>query len=137
MTRVFADAGYWIALLNARDGLHAKARDVSADLGNPRIVTSELVLMEVFNALAGKGEFLRRAAGALFDRIRLHPDAEIVPMNSNAFRDAVALYRARGDKTWGLTDCTSFLIMRQRGITVALSGDREFQQAGFEALLVG
>src|SRR5258708_36785932 len=83
MTRVFADAGYWIALLNPRDGLHAKARSVSEGLGNPRIVTSELVLMEVFNALAGKGEFRRRAAGALFDRIRLHVDAEIVPMISN------------------------------------------------------
>lgn len=57
-------------------------------------------------------------------------------MTSNAFREATERYRTRGDKTWGLTDCTSFLLMEQKGITDALSGDRDFQQAGFAALLV-
>jgi hypothetical protein len=40
MTRVFADAGYWIALLNPKDGLHAKASLASRTLGQVRIVTS-------------------------------------------------------------------------------------------------
>jgi predicted nucleic acid-binding protein len=56
MRRVFADAGYWIALLNPKDGLHAKARQVSIALGQVRIVTSEMVLAEVLNAFASKGE---------------------------------------------------------------------------------
>jgi predicted nucleic acid-binding protein len=136
MTRVFADAGYWIALLNPRDGLHAKASLVSRTLGQVRIVTSEMVLVEVLNAFASNGEVLRRATCALVDRIRSNPNAEIIPMTSNAFRSALERYRNRADKTWGLTDCTSFLIMEQKGITEALSGDRDFQQAGFNALLV-
>jgi predicted nucleic acid-binding protein len=37
---------------------------------------------------------------------------------------------------WGLTDCASFLIMEEKGITEALSADRDFQQAGFNALLL-
>lgn len=57
-------------------------------------------------------------------------------MTSNAFREALARYRSRTDKTWGLTDCTSFLIIEQKGITDALSADRDFQQAGFNALLL-
>jgi predicted nucleic acid-binding protein len=40
-------------------------------------------------------------------------------MTSNAFREAMARYRSRGDQTWGLTDCTSFLIMEQKGIADA------------------
>jgi predicted nucleic acid-binding protein len=136
MRRVFADAGYWIALLNPRDGLHAKARNVSSVIGKVRIVTSEMVLTEVLNAYSGKGDMLRRAATALVDRVRSDPNAELVPMTSSAFREALERYRSRRDKTWGLTDCTSFLIMEQKGITDALSGDREFQQAGFVALLV-
>jgi predicted nucleic acid-binding protein len=136
MRRVFADAGYWIALLNPKDGLHAKAVEVSAALGRSRIVTSEMVLTEVLNAFAGKGESLRKAACSLVDQIRANPNAELVPMTSNAFREAMERYRARGDKAWGLTDCTSFLIMEQKGITDALSGDRDFEQAGFAALLV-
>ena len=55
MQSVFADAGYWIALLNPRDNLHAKAREVSISLGEFRIVTSEMVLTEVLNAFASRG----------------------------------------------------------------------------------
>jgi predicted nucleic acid-binding protein len=136
MKAVFADAGYWIALLSPRDVLHAKAREVSIALGRVRIVTSEMVLTEVLNAFAGKGEFLRDAACALIERIRSTNSSEIVPMTSVAFQEAMERYRRRLDKTWGLTDCTSFLIMKRSGITEALSGDRDFQQAGFRALLV-
>ena len=57
-------------------------------------------------------------------------------MISSAFRDALERYRSRADKTWGLTDCMSFLIMEQKGITDVLSGDRDFRQAGFNVLLV-
>jgi len=99
-------------------------------------VTSEMVLTEVLNAFAGKGESLRAAACQLVEQIRSSPNAEVVPMTSNAFRDAMNHYRSRADKTWGLTDCTSFLIMEQKGIEDALSADRDFQQAGFSALLV-
>lgn len=107
MTRVFADAGYWIALLNPRDGLHAKAIAVSSALGKARVVTSEMVMTEVLNAFASKGELLRKAACDLADRVRSNANAEIVPMTSSAFRAALDRYRNRHDKTWGLTDCTS------------------------------
>ena len=36
---------------------------------------------------------------------------------------------------WNVTDCASFLIMEERGITKALTHDRDFVQAGFLALL--
>ncbi len=48
---------------------------------------------------------------------------------------AVALYRARSDKHWSLTDCTSFVVMKELDITEALTGDHHFEQAGFVASL--
>jgi predicted nucleic acid-binding protein len=39
------------------------------------------------------------------------------------------------DKEWTLTDCSSILVMRERGLTDVLSADRHFEQAGFHALL--
>jgi predicted nucleic acid-binding protein len=137
MTKVFADTGYWIALLNPRDALHDRSRKASANLGRTPIITSELVLAEVLNAFASKGDLPRRMACVLIDEIRSDPDYEIVPMTSSAFRQALERYRSRSDKTWGLTDCASFLIMEENGITDALSADRDFQQAGFKALLLG
>ena len=50
--------------------------------------------------------------------------------------DALALYRARIDKEWGLTDCVSFVLMNTAGITEALTADIHFRQAGFKAMLL-
>jgi predicted nucleic acid-binding protein len=45
------------------------------------------------------------------------------------------LYRSRHDKEWSLTDCVSFVVMQDEGISDALTGDKHFEQAGFNALL--
>jgi predicted nucleic acid-binding protein len=45
------------------------------------------------------------------------------------------LYRSRYDKPWSLTDCISFVVMADEGLTEALTGDRHFEQAGFKAML--
>jgi hypothetical protein len=45
------------------------------------------------------------------------------------------LFRQRADKAWGLTDCISFVVMREREIPEALTADEHFEQAGFVALL--
>jgi predicted nucleic acid-binding protein len=51
------------------------------------------------------------------------------------FRRGIELYDNRLDKQWSLTDCISFVVMQQHGITEALTGDHHFEQAGFVALL--
>jgi uncharacterized protein len=89
-------------------------------------------LMELGNALA------RPPARALgmeaLQRIRTDSGIEILMIDRELFAGAVALYRARPDKGWGLTDCTSFLLMRQRSLTEVLTMDRHFEQAGFVSL---
>jgi hypothetical protein len=60
---------------------------------------------------------------------------EVVPMTSDLYGQAFDLFRNRPDKEWGLTDCASFVVMRARGMTDALTSDDHFEQAGFQALL--
>jgi predicted nucleic acid-binding protein len=45
------------------------------------------------------------------------------------------LYVNRPDKQWSLTDCISFVVMEREGIADALTGDKHFEQAGFNVLL--
>jgi hypothetical protein len=45
------------------------------------------------------------------------------------------LFAGRSDKNWSLTDCISFVVMQDEGLTEALTGDSHFEQAGFKALL--
>jgi len=61
---------------------------------------------------------------------------EIIPASSRLFTAALELYRSRGDKDWGLTDCASFVVMSERGLSEALTTDDHFRQAGFRALLL-
>lgn len=135
MAAVFADTAYWIALLNPRDNLHDKAVAVSRKLGKHRIVTSEMVFTELLNAFVAKGDILRIRTCELIGQIRSNPNAMVVNMSHFGFEAALHLYRTRSDKTWGLTDCTSFVIMDEEDLTEALTADRDFQQAGYRALL--
>ena len=70
MTAVFADASYWIALLNPRDSLHSKASTLSTFLRRTQIVTSEMVLAELLNDFGGRDKELRRTAADLVEHGR-------------------------------------------------------------------
>jgi predicted nucleic acid-binding protein len=133
MRVVFADTGYWEAVLNPKDSLNAKARTISSGLGKSRILTTEMVLDELLAALSPLPERTFAIRGV--DAIRSAPNVEVVPQTSIQFREAYDLYKQMSDKAWSLTDCASFRIMKARGISEALAHDRHFEQAGFVALL--
>jgi predicted nucleic acid-binding protein len=130
---VFADTGYWTAVLNPHDKLHAKSQQVSAGLGKFRLLTTEMVLDELLAALSKVP--LRAIAIRGVEAIRANPNVEVVPQTSLQFMSAFDMYRAVTDKEWSLTNCASFKLMRERGVTEALAHDHHFQQAGFVALL--
>lgn len=133
MKTVFADTGYWLALLNPRDRLHEKVRSVSATLGQVRIITSEMVLDELLAGLSVPP--VRATAVSAVSSVLSNPNVEVVPQTSLQFREAFDLYKSRMDKEWSLTDCASFNLMKERGIAEALAHDEHFEQAGFVALL--
>ena len=137
MRTLFADAGYWIALWNPEDALHDKATTFAEALSSSAIVTTQLVLVETLNFMAGMGMSRRRYAVQMVQDLEDNPDVEIVPLTDSQFRAALERYGSRLDQRWGVVDCASFLTMEHRGITDALAHDRDFEQAGFAALLRG
>ena len=135
MRAVFADTGYWVAVIHPHDALHKRAMAVSRELGQCAIVTSEMVLVEVLNMFSSRGEHLRDVAARTVQAITSDPTIEVVAQTRQLFRDALILYQSRADKEWSLTDCASFVIMRRRRIDEALTDDRHFTEHGYEALL--
>lgn len=132
---LFLDSSYAIALSSPRDQHHAHAvalaRQIEAE--GRRLVTTRAVVLEIGNALAKQR--YRTAAVALLDALERDPDAEVVPLSNDLFQRGWALYSRHQDKEWGLTDCISFTVMNERGLTEALTADDHFRQAGFRALL--
>lgn len=135
MSAVFADTGYWIALFNPRDALHTKAITVSQTIQAQALVTSHMVLTEFLNHYSAMGGQFRQRAFEVAKHLQQDPEIEIVPQTSEQFEKALMLYGQRKDKSWGLVDCASFLIMQERNIWQALAYDEHFKQAGFITLL--
>jgi uncharacterized protein len=135
MNPVFADTGYWIALTSPTDDLHPVAVAVTQGLGSRLVITSEMVLTEFLNDRGGLGDYRRTAAAQFVEELRSQGKIRIVPQTPELFTEAFALYTARPDKAWSLTDCASIEICRREGITEVLAHDRHFEQAGLIALL--
>jgi uncharacterized protein len=132
MTVLFADTSFYVAILSPFDALHAKAKALAAAYEGS-VVTTEFVLIEVGNFFCrGNGRVLFRT---MVDSLRSAEGIEIVPASRDLFENGLGLFSSRVDKEWSVTDCTSFVVMRERAITEALTADHHFEQAGFHALL--
>jgi len=132
MTTVFADTVYFLALLNPGDQLHPQALALSLSPLGP-LMTTEFVLTEVGDALSRPENRARFAR--LRQLLRRQSDVEVVPASRALFELGCSLHAQRPDKEWSLTDCISFEVMAQHGLTQALTSDQHFKQAGFELLL--
>jgi uncharacterized protein len=135
MTLLFADTGYWIALLDPQDSLNERAKGLSREYSQATVMTSEMVLTEVLNHFSKRGRGLRIAAVMLLNSLRDSRSVEVLPQTPELFQQALQLYGQRLDQAWSHTDCASFVIMQQRGIMDALAYDKHFEQAGFRALM--
>lgn len=132
---VFLDSEYAIALVNKDDALHPKAVGLAESLEarRTRLLTTRAILVEIGDGLS-KVRY-RQVAGELIGSLQQDPLVEIVELSEPLYAEGLALYRSRRDKSWGLTDCVSFITMTAHKVNQALTYDIHFVQAGFQALL--
>ena len=132
MTRLFADTSYYLALLNRNDEFHSHALKLTPGLTAP-MVTTGFVLTELVDAMSRAPW---RPLAVEFVRDLCNDDRmDVIPASQDLFDRGLDLFAQRQDKDWSLTDCMSFVVMRERGIRDALTADRHFEQAGFNVLI--
>src|SRR6266446_2962752 len=110
MKQIFADTGYWIGLVNPRDQIHQKVTKITRELSSVRLLTTEMVLVELLNSF-GDSPFRRAVAGMVL-KLRNDRNVRIVPQTPEQFESALRRYNQ-----------------------AALTHDQHFAQAGFETLL--
>jgi len=134
LTKVFIDTSFVVALVNEKDQHHERASELADLFDAYPLITTDAVLLEVGNALARN---FKEQASEVIEDFLTSDEVEIVNLDEALFQSAFELYRRHQDKSWGMTDCISFVVMRERGIVEALTNDKDFQQAGFNALMRG
>lgn len=131
--RFFLDTFFVQALLNRHDQHHRKANEFLPRIKYASEVwVTEAVLIEVGNALSA---YNRKAAQEFISQCYRTSNIRVISVDTPLLLRALDLYQHRPDKTWGLTDCISFVVMQEQNLTDAITGDHHFVQAGFRALL--
>lgn len=131
-SKIFVDTLFIVALINKRDQYHQKALELSEEYENYPLITTDAVFLEVGNALSNN---YKNEAVELMESFLESDDVEVIRLNPDLFDEALSLYKKHEDKSWGLVDCISFVVMKKYEVTQALTFDRHFIQAGFQALM--
>jgi len=132
MRLYFADAWFFIALLDPFDSHHGRARRLRAVVRDDVVVTHDAVLTEVLAYFSGDGPHARREVAKLVRK--LLSSVSVVECRRELFLRALTLYEERDDKKYSLVDCMSMEVIRERGITHVLTNDHHFRQEGFTVL---
>src|SRR5207248_2807219 len=121
--------------LNPKDNLYEKAKSLTSRFNVAIVFVTEAVLTEVGNAFSKGGKSERDKAVKFIEACYRNPKIIVINVESDLFQRAMELYKKRPDKTSGLADCISFVVMRDSNITLALTYDQDFIQEGFVALM--
>ncbi len=112
-----------------QDAYHARA--VTLSRTSDPMITTQWVMSELL-AFFSRTRFRSAAADWVTE---LESQGLVIPADPAEFEAGLGMYRQFTDKRWSLVDCISFEVMRRHGVTEALTADRDFEQAGFRALL--
>lgn len=100
----------------------------------PFYLTHSYVLNE-FVPLAFSRKLPRSQSLTFSREVLTDSSIEIVWVDARLHESALSLLENRADKSYSLCDAVSFVIMRERELTDALTTDKHFEQEGFVRLL--
>lgn len=129
---VFMDTAFLLAVIDASDRHHETAAECYRKIVSRKlsVLTTDAVLIEIGNGLS-KLKWRQAAHQWITGIEKSRTIFTVVPVDADLLARAVRLYGERADKEWGLTDCISFVVMKERNLSAALTVDRHFEQAGF------
>ena len=131
MKPYFADTSYWLALELNDDQNHETALTHWLSLVETTfaVVTTSYIFDETITYLNSRNH--HEKAVEVGENLLLSPTIELVHIDENLFFEGWTMFQKYQDKRYSLTDCISFLVMKQKNLDIALTFDKHFSQAGF------
>ncbi len=128
----FLDTSYIIALEIKNEQSHQQVLQhwLTLAIYKPFLITTTYIFDEVVTFFNSRN--LHNKAVEIGYRLLESRDIEVVEIDRNLFAQGWQYFQKHQDKSYSLTDCLSFFVMENRKISVALTLDNHFIQAGFQ-----
>jgi len=126
------DTSAWLIIFDTSSSQHPSA--MAEYDRTRRRVTYSYVIVELISLALSRRHSLSKILDFVFDILH-DSEIELIWIDELTTHQALALLSERRDKSWSLCDAVSFVLMKQLGITEALTTDHRFEQAGFIKLL--
>lgn len=126
---IFVDASAWIAIVSERDNRHIQAKGIYLrELKNDSIFfISNWTIYEAFTKL--KSDSGIEKAENLKEIIQDINLVKPIYVTNKIENQALTIFWQFRDKTWGIVDITSFLIMEECHCNFAFAFDKHFEEA--------
>ncbi|GAX40622.1 hypothetical protein NIES4075_15880 [Tolypothrix sp. NIES-4075] len=137
MPDLFGDRSFWGNLIDPTQNYHTLAANFyrTARQQQRKVIITNYIISELVALLTSPLRLPRNATSAFIQGLKTSPYVEIIHVDAILDAQAWNLLASREDKEWSLVDCSSFVVMQQRGLMEALTTDHHFEQAGFIRLL--
>lgn len=129
---LFLDTSGLMCLFDADDFRHKQANEYFKNAKS--LLTTNYVLAELM-PLTHARRLKRENALNFLKTLIILPRLELIWIDESHHNQAVELLENRLDKTYSLCDAVSFILMRERKVSEALTTDKHFEQEGFVRLL--
>lgn len=134
--RLFVDTVYLSAAFDDSDDWSQAAHELQDAYATAELVTTDGVVSEFLANCARTGPNHRARAVLHTQELKSSPRVEVVELTSMLVNAGITAYGGEFRYTrLSLQDCISILVMRERGISDALTADREFTLAGINVLM--
>lgn len=135
--KIYVDTGAFIALLDADEIHHKDAEKAFKNYATSEfsLFTTDYVLCELFTLLRCRRKIPVEDILQFTKNIEIS-GIEIFGITMEIFKDALVLMKKYNDHYFSMTDCVSFVVMKDFKTMDVLTTDKHFTIAGFNNLLL-
>jgi uncharacterized protein len=130
----FLDTGYIIALEASDDQNHKASLQHWSFFSKslPILFTTSYIFDETVTFFNNRGHHQKSVE--IGTNLLKSPSIRFIDVDQALFQEGWTYFKKHSDKTYSLTDCISFVLMKRLAIKTALTFDNHFMQAGFKIL---
>lgn len=138
---IFVDTSGWGNLVDSSQNYHQDAVKIYRQIiqNKKKLITTNYIISELSVLLSSPLHIPRvkiiEFINSLNNSLKISNHVNIIHLDEYIDSLAWNLFKNRPDKNWSLVDCSSFILMKEKRLTQALTNDHHFEQAGLIRLL--